>query len=129
MANRRAKRAALRLTALLTTTGTLHFVVPKPFDSIVPDSLPGSARFWTYVSGAVELGLAGLLARPSTRRTGGALAAAFFVAVLPANVKAVRLYRDKPLLRAVMIARLPLQIPLVTEALAARGEQNAAPVR
>jgi uncharacterized membrane protein len=118
--SRSGKRAALRLAALLTTTGTLHFAAPKSFDRIVPSSLPGSARFWTYASGVAELGLAGLLAGPRTRRAGGTLAAVFFVAVFPANVKAVRLLWDDPVLRAAAIARLPLQIPLVTQALAAR---------
>jgi uncharacterized membrane protein len=113
------KRTAVRLAALLTTTGTLHFAAPKPFDAIVPSSLPGSARFWTYASGVVELGLAGLLAVPRTRRVGGTLAAAFFVAVFPGNVKAVRVLRH-PALKAVAVARLPLQVPLVTQALSAR---------
>jgi len=114
------RRAALRLAALLTTTGTAHFAIPKPFDAIVPAVLPGSARFWTYASGAVELGLAGLLAVPRTRRLGGTLAAAFFVAVFPGNLEAVRVLGHSPALRAVAIARLPLQVPLVTQALAAR---------
>ena len=120
MASNRGKRAALRLAALLTTTGTLHFATPKPFDSIVPPPIPGSARFWTYASGAAELGIAGLLAVPRTRRLGGSLAVALFVAVFPANLWAVKLFWRKPAVRAVMIARLPLQIPLVTEALKAR---------
>jgi uncharacterized membrane protein len=120
MTTRRGRRAALRLTALLTTSGTLHFAKPKPFDAMVPSALPGTARFWTYASGVAELGVAGLLAAPRTRRTGGTLAALLFVAVFPGNVRAVRLYWRRPLMRAVMIARLPLQIPLVTEALKAR---------
>ena len=113
-------RAALRLAGLLTITGTLHFVKPKPYDALIPSALPGSARFWTYASGTVELGLAGLLAAPRTRRLGGNLAAAFFVAVFPGNLKAVRVVRH-PIGKAVAIARLPLQIPLVTQALAARN--------
>ena len=110
----------MRLVTLLTTTGTLHFAAPRQFDTIVPPQLPGTARFWTYASGVAELGVAGLLARPRTRRLGGTLAAALFVAVLPANLRAVWIFRRRPLLVAVMIARLPLQIPLVTEALKAR---------
>jgi uncharacterized membrane protein len=120
MASTRGKRAALRLAALLTTSGTLHFATPKPYDAMIPPALPGPARFWTYASGAAELGVAGMLAIPRTRRLGGSLAAALFVAVFPGNVQAVRLFWRRPLLRAVMLARLPLQIPLVTEALKAR---------
>ncbi|MBB4904174.1 DoxX family protein [Actinophytocola algeriensis] len=120
MASNRGKRAAVRLAALLTTTGTLHFAAPRPFDSVIPPAIPGPPRFWTYASGVAELGVAGLLAVPRTRRLGGSLAAALFVAVFPANIWAVRLFWRKPLLRAVMLARLPLQVPLVTEALRAR---------
>ena len=107
-------RAALRLAGLLATTGTLHFVKPQPFDALIPSALPGTARFWTYASGAAELGLAGLLAAPRTRRLGGSLA------VFPGNLKAVRVVRH-PVWKAVTIARLPLQVPLVTQALAARN--------
>jgi uncharacterized membrane protein len=120
MATKRGRRAAVRLSALLTTSGTLHFARPKPFDALVPPALPGTARFWTYASGVAELGVAGLLAVPRTRRLGGSLAAALFVAVFPGNVRAVRLFWRRPLMRAAMIARLPLQVPLVTEALKAR---------
>lgn len=41
-----------------------------------------------------------------------------FVSVFPANVNMVRLWRDKPLpMRIGAIARLPLQIPMITQAL------------
>ncbi|MFI7675507.1 hypothetical protein [Actinophytocola sp. NPDC049390] len=46
--------------------------------------------------------------------------AALFVAVFPANVWAVRIFWRRPLPRAAMPARLPLRVPLVTEALRAR---------
>lgn len=110
----------MRLSALLVTSGTLHFAKPKPYDAMIPAALPGTARFWTYASGIVELGLAGMLAIEKTRRPAGTLAALFFVAVLPGNIKAVKLAWRRPWLRAAMIARLPLQVPLVTEALKAR---------
>lgn len=120
MASTRGKRTAVRLAALLTATGTLHFATPRTFDTLIPPALPGSARFWTYASGVAELVVAGLLAAPRTRRAGGSLAAALFVAVFPGNVWAVRVYWRRPLLRVVMLARLPLQVPLVTAALRAR---------
>jgi uncharacterized membrane protein len=41
-----------------------------------------------------------------------------FVAVFPANVNLVRLWKDKPLaMRLGAIARLPLQIPMITASL------------
>jgi uncharacterized membrane protein len=43
---------------------------------------------------------------------------ALFVSVFPGNVNMVRLWKDKPLImRLGAIARLPLQIPMITEAL------------
>jgi uncharacterized membrane protein len=118
-----ASRRALRLAALLAVSGTAHFLVPKPFDAIVPRGLPGSPRFWTRASGAAELAVAVALAVPPTRRAGGYAAAALFAAVFPANVKMARDWRGKPVpLRALAYARLPLQVPLVVSALrVARG--------
>lgn len=108
---------AYRLAAMLLGAGTLHFVTPKQFDAIVPAELPGSARFYTYASGVAELGTAGLLLAPRTRKVGALAAIAVFLGVFPANVNMVRLWRDKPLyMRLGAIARLPLQIPLITAA-------------
>jgi uncharacterized membrane protein len=76
---------AYRMAAGLLGIGILHFVAPKPFDSIIPDELPGSPRFYTYASGAAELSVAGLLAAPKTRRLGALAAVAPFVAVFPGN--------------------------------------------
>ncbi|OBB33456.1 hypothetical protein A5792_09965 [Mycolicibacterium peregrinum] len=110
--------AAQRMAALLLGMGTLHFVAPKPFDSIIPAELPGSARFYTYASGVGELATGALLAVPRTRRLGALAAVALFIAVFPGNVNMVRLWWDKPWpMRIVAIARLPLQIPMITAAL------------
>ena len=109
---------ARRLASMLLGTGTLHFVAPKPFDTIVPAELPGSQRFYTYASGVAELTTGALLLSARTRKVGALTAAALFVAVFPANVNMVRLWRDKPLvMRLGAIARLPLQIPMITTAL------------
>lgn len=114
-----ASRApAYRLAAMLLGTGVTHFVAPKPFDNIIPAELPGSPRFYTYASGAAEVGTGVLLLVPHTRKLAGLLAAALFLAVFPGNVNMVRLWWDKPWpMRIVAIARLPLQIPMVTQAL------------
>lgn len=112
------KKLATRMAAMLAGIGTLHFVAPKPFDGIVPAELPGSARFYTYASGVAELGVAAALAAPKTRKAGALAAIALYVAVFPGNVNMVRLWWGKPWpMRAVAIARLPLQIPMITQAL------------
>jgi uncharacterized membrane protein len=109
---------ASRMGAMLVGMGVLHFAVPKPFDSIVPAELPGSARVYTHASGVAEMVTGGLLLAPRTRKLGALAAVALFVSVLPANVNMVRLWKDKPLpMRIGAIARLPLQIPMITQAL------------
>lgn len=109
---------AYRLAALLLGVGTTHFVMPKPFDTIVPAELPGSARFYTYASGVAEVATGALLMSPRTRRLGALAAIVVFLSVFPANVNMVRLWRDKPLvMRIGALARLPLQIPMIIAAL------------
>ena len=109
---------AYRIAAMLLGVGTTHFVAPKPFDDIVPAELPGSARFYTYASGVAEVATGALLLVPRTRRRAALAAAVLFLAVFPANVNMVRLWWDRPWpWRAAAIARLPLQIPMVIQAL------------
>jgi uncharacterized membrane protein len=116
---------ARTLAALLTVTGSPHFLTPKPFDGIVPKVLPGSPRFWTYASGAAEFATALALANRGTRRLGGVAAAALFIGVLPAKVQMALDWRDKPAAaRALAWGRLPLQAPLVWSAImVARGAE------
>jgi len=107
-------RSARTLARLLAGAGVAHLAVPGPFDRIVPDWLPGRARTWTEVSGAVELLLAAGIAAPATRRLSAYAAAGFFAAVFPANVKMAYDWRHRPaLLRNIAYGRLPLQAPLV----------------
>lgn len=116
-----ARRPALWLAALLFGSGVLHFAMPRPYDSIVPRSLPGRARDYTYASGVAEIGVAVALAVPRTRSLGGRLAALLFLAVFPANVQftADMLASGKAsrLVRIGSVVRLPLQIPLITQSL------------
>ncbi|MFC4910335.1 MauE/DoxX family redox-associated membrane protein [Actinomadura gamaensis] len=111
--------AAVRgLAGLLVSAGTMHLLAPRPFDAIVPRSLPGPARAWTYASGVAEIACGVAVAVPRTRRAGALATAALFAGVFPANVKMARDWRDKPLpLRAAAYGRLPLQAPLVAWAL------------
>jgi uncharacterized membrane protein len=109
---------AYRIAALLLGVGTVHFLAPKPFDDIIPVELPGSPRFYTYASGVAELGIGAALLVRSTRRLAALAAVALFVGVFPGNVNMVRLWWDKPWpMRIIALARLPLQIPMITEAL------------
>ena len=98
--------------------GALHFIIPDPFDSIVPKYLPGPAHAYTHASGAAELGTAALLANDKTRRAGGLLAALLFVAVFPANIQMALDARNQSTQRkAIAYGRLPLQLPMICSAL------------
>ncbi|MCV7198095.1 DoxX family protein [Mycobacterium angelicum] len=113
-----AQTTAYRLAVLLIGVGTTHFVAPKPFDDIIPAELPGSPRFYTYASGVAELVVATLLLSRRTRRLGAGSAAALFIGVYPGNLNMVRLWWGKPWpMRVIALARLPLQIPMITAAL------------
>ncbi len=108
------------LALLLAGSGVLHFVTPKPYESIVPRAL-GNPRPWVQVSGVAELVCAAGLAFAPSRRLAGLASAGLFVAVYPANLemaaRALRSPKASPALKAAAIGRLPLQIPLVVRAL------------
>lgn len=109
---------AYRVAAMLLGVGTLHFVAPKPFDTIVPAELPGNARFYTYASGVAEVCVGAALLPRRTRRLAALAAAVLFVGVFPANVNMCRLWWNKPWpMRIAALARLPLQVPMITTAL------------
>ncbi|HEY4408456.1 MAG TPA: hypothetical protein VGO87_01125 [Acidimicrobiia bacterium] len=111
-------RPSAGLAVLLGVVGSTHFLTPARFDSIVPRALPGPARAYTLGSAVVEFALAAGLTRRETRRLAGYGAAAFFVAVFPANVQ-MALDGGMPgatgLLASPTLAwlRLPFQVPLV----------------
>ncbi len=101
----------------------MHFLVPKPYDALVPRQIPGSPRFWTLASGVAEIGVGVAVAVPRSRRVGGLAAAGLFAAVFPANVKMAIDWSDRsPRERAIAYGRLPLQIPLVLWALKVRKD-------
>ncbi|AYF78411.1 hypothetical protein D7D52_36425 [Nocardia yunnanensis] len=110
---------ALALSGLLLGMGALHFVAPKPFDTLIPPQLPGKPRTYTHVSGAAELTAGALLAVPRTRGLGARLAALIFIGVFPGNLyMAADWWRsDKPTpLKVGALLRLPLQVPMVITA-------------
>ncbi len=101
------------LAGLLTVTGTLHFVVPRTFATLIPPQLPEPMAL-VYLSGAAELACAAGLVVPRTRQLAGWATAALFVAVFPGNVYMAYDASDRSVLYQVATwARLPLQVPLV----------------
>jgi uncharacterized membrane protein len=121
LAQREAQTSAYRIAAMLIGIGTVHFLAPKQFDTIVPAELPGDARLYTYASGVAEIATGALLVPRRTRRLAALAAVLLFVGVFPANVNMCRLWWGKPWpMRIVALARLPLQIPMITTALKIR---------
>jgi uncharacterized membrane protein len=110
----RARSASPYLLAgLLTVTGSLHFISPRPYAAIVPARLPAPTAL-VYASGVAELLCAAGLAVPRTRRMAGWATAALFVLVFPANVTmALRSGGKSDVYQVGVWARLPLQIPLI----------------
>jgi uncharacterized membrane protein len=99
------------LSAMMITTGILHFVSPDKFAKIVPDWLP-APRLLVLVSGFFEvLGGLGLLLK-QTRRAAAWGLTALFIAVFPANVNMAvyKIYLDNPW---ILWGRLPFQGVLI----------------
>jgi uncharacterized membrane protein len=111
------------LGAVLTATGVLHLLVPKPYDGLIPSWLPGSARSWVYGSGIAELACAAGVLVPRTRRPAATATALLFVGVFPGNVEMAVHPGGVP--RWLALARLPLQIPLLLWALQVRRASGA----
>jgi uncharacterized membrane protein len=114
----RPQTSALALGALLAGAGASHFAMPKIYDAMIPQQLPGQPRVWTYGSGVAELAVAGALFVPRTRRLGGLAAAGLFVGVLPGNVQMCVDARNgtSRAMQAGTLLRLPMQLPLIVTA-------------
>jgi len=120
-------KPALSLSAFLAFTGTMHFARPAFFRAAVPRPLPGGKPFWIKLSGVAELAVAAAIAQPRTRRAGGLAAATLFVAVFPGNlwmaVDALTSPRASRSRKVLLLARLPLQAPLVLWAVRAASKR------
>ena len=99
-------------------SGTVHMVRPETFEPLMPEAVPAH-REVIYASGVAELLCAAGLLHPRTRRLAGWASAALLVGVFPGNLKmaADALKTRNQTFKAVALARLPLQIPLIRAAL------------
>lgn len=98
---------------MLVGAGTTHFLSPGFFDELVPEWVPGAARFWTNASGAAEIAVGALVANRRTERLGGWAALALFLAVYPANIQDAITHPPTDGRGVASLVRLPLQIPLL----------------
>ncbi len=112
----RLRRASPYLLAgMLTVSGTLHFLTPRPFVGIMPPQLPAPYAL-VYVSGAAELVCAVGLVTPRTRRIAGWATALLLLAVFPANIQMAIASGEHPhtvAYRVLTWLRLPVQLPLI----------------
>jgi uncharacterized membrane protein len=103
--------------------GTMHFVIPRAYESIVPDYLPAH-RTLVYASGIAEIAGGAAVLHPRTRTIGSWWSIATLLAVFPANVH-MALHPDRypkvPGGRPALLARLPLQAVFIAWARAAAG--------
>jgi uncharacterized membrane protein len=118
------RRARRSLAAIMVGSAVLHVVVPSVYEKVIPRWL-GDARRVVLVSGVAELACGVLLLGRRTSRAGGWATAALLVAVFPANVQMVldagtehqAVNMPAGAFRALGLARLPAQVPLVVRAL------------
>ncbi len=110
-------------------SGVIHLVRPETFEPIIPRPLRARRHELVLLSGVAELACAAGLLHPRTRPRAGLVSAALLTAVWPANAQmSLDLGRRAARRRdarsvaslAVSLARLPLQVPLIRIAWAAR---------
>jgi len=111
-------RVSQRLLAgFFVFAGTMHFVIPRSYEAIMPPYLPRH-REAVAVSGVAEIAGGLMVIHPRTRSLAGAWLVALLAAVFPANVhmalhpEQVRGLDPKRVPRWALWARLPLQ-PLI----------------
>ena len=113
---------------MLGGSGVLHLVRPQIYEPLIPRGL-GDARAWVVGSGIAEIACAAGLLDGRTRRPAAVASAALLVAVFPGNIQhaliALRSSRTSNRYRAGVLARLPVQVPLV--AWAVRVAREAGP--
>jgi uncharacterized membrane protein len=107
-------RSQRALAAFFTTTGVLHFVIPRSYEAMMPPSLPAH-REAVIVSGVAEIAGGIAVVHPGGRRLARWWLLALLVAVFPANVhmalnpEQVRGLDLERVPRWALWARLPLQ--------------------
>ncbi len=100
--------------AFFGLAGTMHFVLPRSYEAIMPPYVPRH-REAVALSGAAEIAGAAMVLHPRTRWLGGLWLIALLTAVFPANVH-MALHPDeiegldtRRMPRWALWARLPLQ--------------------
>jgi uncharacterized membrane protein len=107
------------LAAFFSFTGTMHFVIPKTYEAIVPDYVPISPKAAVFHSGWAEIAGGLAVIPPRTRPLARWWLIALLAAVFPANVHMAVNPHDVRGLdldrvpRWTLWARLPLQLAAI----------------
>jgi uncharacterized membrane protein len=102
------------LAAFFACAGTMHFVIPRSYEAMMPPSLPRH-REAVALSGVAEIAGGLAVLHPASRRLGRWWLLALLLAVFPANVhmavnpEQIRGLDLKKIPRWALWARLPLQ--------------------
>jgi uncharacterized membrane protein len=91
------------LACFFTTTGVLHFVIPRSYEAMMPPSLPAH-REAVIVSGAAEILGGALVLPPRTRRFARWWLLLLLAAVFPANL---HMARNPEQVRGLDLERVP----------------------
>jgi uncharacterized membrane protein len=103
----------VRLGGFFLLAGLMHFLKPRQYVAMVPDTLPRK-RDIVYASGVAEMTGGALVLAPATRRAAGWWLILTLLAIFPANVNmAVNAERFTSIPEALLWARLPLQGALI----------------
>ena len=111
------RKDVVTLAAVFAASGVVHLLRPETYEPIMPRLVPRH-REVIYASGVAELLCAAGLLNPRTRSSAGWASVALLLAVYPANLKmAVDAARsDRTGFKALSLARLPLQVPMIRTA-------------
>lgn len=101
------------LGVFYVVAGIMHFVAPKWYLRIMPPWIPFH-RAAVYVSGVAEIALGAGVLIPSVSRWAAWGLIALLVAVFPANLYMyLEAERFRPIPKALLLLRLPLQVGLI----------------
>jgi uncharacterized membrane protein len=113
--------AARTFGSFFVFAGVMHFVIPRTYESIVPDYLPRK-RALVYASGVAEIAGGVCVLLPRTRRLAAWWSIATLAAVFPANLH-MAIHHDRygnvPGGRVALLLRLPVQLLFIAWARAA----------
>lgn len=103
-----------------TASGIVHLVKPEVFEPLMPSWVPAH-REVIHASGVAELACAAGLAVPATRRVAGWASVAVLLGVFPGNVQMAQdaMRTRSATFKAIALARLPLQLPMIRAAVKA----------